>query len=180
MKLGLSKDRTRLFEKAERWDFVNSPLDVIDFSQSMVDLMWSIQGATGLAGNQLDTLGKYNVFCMQGINESYVCFNPKIVNPSVETVELEEGSVSYPGFTYDKIRPRHIRVRFTAPNGEVFTRQFTGLTARIIQILMDHLEGVPPWSDISALKFDISLRKAKKLGFDYSYFPLKKSSIILP
>jgi peptide deformylase len=39
-------------------------------------------------------------------------------------------------------RPKDIRCRFQTPNGDVLTKQFTGMTARIFQHEMDLINGV--------------------------------------
>ena len=65
-------------------------------------------------------------------------------------------------------RPRHCRVRFAAPNGEVFTKMFSNMSARVWQHEYAHIQGRPFWDGISKLKFDIGVRKAKKKGFNYT------------
>jgi peptide deformylase len=81
------------------------------------------------------------VFAMEG-EPARVCFNPRIVSTSGDDILLEEGCLSYPGLIVKVKRPQHARIRFTGPNGETFTEQFTGMTARVIQHEMDHLEGI--------------------------------------
>ena len=38
-------------------------------------------------------------------------------------------------------RPLGLRVRFQGPDGNTYTEKFNGMTARIIQHEMDHLDG---------------------------------------
>ena len=82
------------------------------------------------------------LFRSRGSPENFVCFNPKIIHPSEKTITLEEGCLTFPGLTVKIKRPQHVRVRFTTPNGEIITKQFTGMTARIFQHELDHLNGI--------------------------------------
>ena len=129
---------TYLLEECEEFDFSNPPFDPIEYSQDLVKFMYE-RNALGVAANQVGC--KYRVFAMRGQPENFVCFNPKIIQPSSEEVYLEEGCLSYPGLLVKVKRPQHIRVRFNTPNGDVLTKQFTGLTARIYQHELEHLEG---------------------------------------
>jgi peptide deformylase len=170
MILKIQENTRLLYKKTEKWDFTNPPVDTLEFSQAICELMWK-DLAMGLAANQLGY--DYRIFSIIGDPESFVCINPRIVDFSEEVLELEEFSPSYPGFVIEKTRPKHIRMRFAGPSSEVFTRKFTGMTARVIQIMMDHLDGRPFWDGISKLRFDMCVKKARKLGFDYTSLPYK-------
>lgn len=121
------------------WDFNNPAFDLISFGTELVKFMLQSNGI-GLAANQVGV--PYRIFAMRGSPQHFVCINPKIVMPGKETVVLEEGCLTYPGLLVKIKRPQHIRVRFNTPNGDVLTKQFTGLTARIFQHELDHLDGV--------------------------------------
>jgi peptide deformylase len=172
MKIEYSKNKTKLFQKSEKWDFSNPPMDIVDLAESMVSFMYKEKGI-GLAYNQLDLEGNYSVFCMQGDPESFCCINPKIVQPSEEIIELEESCLSFSNLIFSIKRPRHVRVRFTAPDGEIYTKTFANLTARTFFHEMDHLNGIPFWSSVSRLKFDMAIKKAYKKGYDYRDLPYK-------
>lgn len=132
-------DDTYLLEECEDFDFSNPPFDPIEFAQNLVKFVYE-NNALGLAANQVGV--KYKVFAMRGQPENFVCYNPKIIQPSEQEVVLEEGCLSYPGLLVKIKRPQHIRVRFQTPNGETMTKQFTGITARVFQHEMDHLMGI--------------------------------------
>lgn len=121
------------------WDFSNPAFDLISFSKELVKFMRESNGI-GLAANQVGV--PYRIFAMRGAPENFVCINPKIVMPGEQTVLLEEGCLTYPGLLVKIKRPQHIRVRFNTPNGDVLTKQFTGLTARVYQHELDHLDGI--------------------------------------
>jgi len=131
-------DDTYLLEECKEFDFENPPFDPIEYAQELVKFMYE-RNALGVAANQVGT--PYRIFAMRGQPENFVCFNPKIIQPSEDEVLLEEGCLSYPGLLVKIKRAQHIRVRFNTPNGQTLTKQFTGLTARIFQHEYEHLEG---------------------------------------
>ena len=71
---------------------------------------------------------------------------------------LDEGCLSYPGLYVMKKRPNLIRVRFMDPLGNACVKKFTGVSARIFQHEMEHLEGDNFLDDIG----DFALRRAKE------------------
>ena len=69
-------------------------------------------------------------------------FNPKIVDMSNETDYMVEGCLSFPGLLVKVKRARKIKVRFTFPNSQIVTKKFEGLSSRVIQHEIDHLNGI--------------------------------------
>jgi peptide deformylase len=98
---------------------------------------------------------------MRGHPENFVCFNPKVVLASESVVLLEEGCLSYPGLITKIKRPQHCKVRFTTPNGDTITRQFTGMTARIFQHEYDHLDGIRFYDKANRFHREQAMRKWK-------------------
>lgn len=143
----------------DEFDFYNPPFDPIEFSKEMVKFMHDNNGI-GLAANQVGV--GYRVFAMRGQPENFVCFNPRIVQYSNETVVLEEGCLSYPGLIVKVKRPQHIRCRFQTPNGDTLTKQFTGITARVFQHEIDHLDGVIFYNKANRVHRDQALRRWKQ------------------
>jgi peptide deformylase len=141
------------------FDFKNPPFDPIEFAKDLVKFMYDNNGI-GLAANQVGV--PFRVFAMRGQPENFVCFNPKIVQPSEMQIELEEGSLTYKGLIVKDTRPQHVRVRFTTPNGETMTRQFTGMTSRVFQHELDHLDGVIFYNLANRYHRDTALRKWKR------------------
>jgi peptide deformylase len=92
----------------------------------------------GLAANQLGI--PLRVFAVTGEMPTVV-FNPIIVDRREEEVELEEQCLSFPGLTLKVKRSRFIKARFALANGEIITRNFSDMTARIFQHEMDHIDG---------------------------------------
>lgn len=143
----------------ESFNFGNPPFDPIEFAQDLVKFMYDRNGI-GIAANQVGV--PYRIFAMRGSPENFVCFNPKIVQPSAAFVSLEEGCLTFPGLTVKIKRPQHIRVRFTKPNNETITRQFTGMTARIFQHELDHLNGILFYNKANRFHRDKALEKWRR------------------
>lgn len=142
----------------QKFDFKNPPFDPTEFAHQMVRFMYENNGI-GLAANQVGV--PYSVFCMRGHPENFVCYNPRIVQFSTAQMELEEGCLTYPGLLVKITRPKSIKVRFATPNGETTTRKFTGLTARIIQHELDHLNGIIFYNRANRYHREQALRKWK-------------------
>jgi len=152
-------DDRYLRDICEEFNFNDPPFDPIDFSQNLVKFMYE-KNALGVAANQVGN--PYRIFAMRGSPENFVCFNPKIIQPSDMQVFLEEGCLSYPGLLVKIKRPQHIRVRFTTPNGDTITKQFTGMSARVFQHEMDHLDGIRFYDLATKYHRDQAMRKWKK------------------
>lgn len=147
-----------LTKPCDVFDFSNPPIDPIEFAKDLIKTMYDSNGI-GLSANQVGI--PYRVFAMRGAPENFVCFNPKLVQPSEMEVILEEGCLTYQGLLVKIKRPQHIRVRFTTPNGETLTKQFTGMTARTFQHELDHLDGIIFYNRANRYHRDQALRKWK-------------------
>jgi peptide deformylase len=134
----VDSDNEILNSEVPDFDFEEPPIDPIELTYSLVHTMVTNKGI-GLAANQLGL--PYRVFAMQA-QPFIVCFNPRIVDMSVNQILLEEGCLTFPNLIVKIKRPESIRVRFAQPNGEIKTEMFTGLSARIFQHELDHLNGI--------------------------------------
>ena len=143
----------------EDFDFSNPPFDPIEFAQNLVKHMYDWNGL-GLAANQVGV--PYRIFAMRGSPENFVCYNPRVVMPSSEKVVLEEGCLTYPNLLVRIKRPQHVRVRFATPNGETRTETFTGMSARVFQHELDHLDGVLYFNRASRYHRDKALEKWRR------------------
>lgn len=152
-------DDRYLLEECEEFNFKDPPFDPIEFSQNMIKFVYE-NNALGVAANQVGV--PYRIFAMRGSPENFVCFNPKIVQPSEAEVTLEEGCLSYPGLVVKVKRPQHIRVRFSTPNGETMTKQFTGMSARVFQHECEHLDGVRFYDNANKYHRDKAMKEWKK------------------
>ena len=113
---------------------------ILDFGLDMIKLMYEVRG---LALSAIQIGVPQRMFVMRGTVDKgdFICINPRIVRFSDEVITLEEACLSFPGVIIKVKRPRHIRMRFTVPDGNIITQRFTGMTARAVQHEMDHLNG---------------------------------------
>jgi peptide deformylase len=159
----LPYDHPMLYEPVPEFDFGDPSVDVEQLSRDLIETMLAYNGI-GLAANQVGQ--NVRVFVLRA-EVPFVCFNPRIVHADEETIELEEGCLSFPGMVVKVSRPRHIRVRFATPSGVVTTKTFTGMSARQFQHELDHLDGKVFFDGIGRLRMERTLKSASKRGFDY-------------
>lgn len=152
-------DDTYITEVCEEFDFNNQPFDPVEYARNLIKFVYD-NNALGVAANQVGC--PYRIFAMRGSPENFVCFNPKIVQYSEQTVTLEEGCLTYPGLLVKIKRPEFVRVRFQTPNGETLTKQFIGMSARVFQHEMDHLDGIVFHSRANKFHRDQAMRKWKQ------------------
>lgn len=153
------------------FDFQAPPFDPIEFAHELVKCLYDHQGI-GIAANQVGV--PYRVFAMRGHPENFVCYNPRIVQPSEQTIVLEEGCLTWPNLLFKIKRPQHIRMRWQMPNGETRTDTFTGISARIVQHEIDHLDGKVFWEGKGRASIEMAVKKAAKLGTKYHVGDLVK------
>lgn len=147
-----------LKQELPRFDFSNPPTDPIQLAKDLAETMIQNKGL-GLAANQCGLT--YRVFVMNG--EQIRCFyNPRIVDTSEEEVFMPEGCLSFPGLFVKIKRPATCKVRYTQPNGETVTEEYGGLSARIIQHEIDHLNGFTLKDRATRFHLETALRKRKK------------------
>jgi peptide deformylase len=148
-----------LKNKTNTFDFVQPPTDPIQLAKDLYETMVYNKGI-GLAAPQIGLPYRaFALFAVPGI----VCFNPRIVDTSKETIVLEEGCLSYPNLFVKVKRPRRIKVRYQEPNGEPQTRVLDGMTARCFMHELDHLEGIVHVNRANKIHLDRAMRKKKSL-----------------
>jgi peptide deformylase len=128
-----------LTNQVKNFDFTNPPTNPSELVEQMLKIMQKYNGV-GLSANQLGL--PYRVFVMRGLEHNFACFNPRIVSHSNDTTILEEGCLSFPGVTVKVKRYNEVRLRFTTASGGTDTKTFSGITARVIQHEIDHLNGI--------------------------------------
>jgi peptide deformylase len=109
--------------------------------QRMGELMGDALGI-GLAATQIGVLHRVLVYRADPEDPLTALVNPVLEWSSVETETASEGCLSIPFVHVDVERPAEVRVRARDEHGEELEVQASGLTARVIQHEMDHLEGV--------------------------------------
>lgn len=129
-------------------------------------------GGYGLSANQIGYNAK--IFVMSVGTDFLTFINPKIVSRSSEENMLDEGCLSFPGLIAKISRSSTIRLRYQTVTGKTETKQFNGLTARVIQHEMCHLNGKPFFTGFSKFKIDRIVKKSNKNGTKYSTLELCK------
>ena len=87
---------------------------------------------------------------------------------NIQKILLEEGCLTFPGFFVKVKRPSVIKVRYTEPNGNIVTKKFVGMTARIFQHEIEHLNGEMFFKDCTKSTLELAIKKSKKSGFNYT------------
>jgi len=127
-----------LKKNCEVFDFKNPPFDPIKFAYTLTEAMLEHHGL-GLAANQINT--PYRVLAMR-TDPITVMYNPKITEQSKQMELGEESCLSLPGLIVKIKRHEIIKVEYFEPNGNSKTQIYSGMTARIVQHEVDHLNGI--------------------------------------
>ena len=90
--------------------------------------------------------------------------NPEILHSSIEMRDHEEASPNLQGVSAVISRPRAVTVRFLDENGIIDRRDFVGLDATSVQHQIDHLNGRMYFDNLSKLKRQMLIKKARKLN----------------
>lgn len=155
MKLIQETDKL-LQQKCPQFTFDNT-VDLEELAALMLKFMADKRGL-GLAAPQVGLL--YNLFVMY--EKPYLMVNPDIIQLSEDIEKLSEGCLSFSGLILPIERSKSIVVTYQNIKGEFITEEFSGLTARIIQHEVDHLNGITIRQRVSKLTYDIADRKRKK------------------
>ena len=148
-----------LNDKLELFDFRNPPVDPEELGKDLLEHMRYF-GGIGLSANQLGL--PYRVFVMEG-SPGFICFNPRISAFAGEEVQLDEGCLSYPGLYVKKKRPPTVRVSFVDEKGFRQVKRFNGLSARIFQHEMEHMDGDNFLEGIGPLALQMAKQRQDKL-----------------
>ena len=121
--------------------------------------------SVGLAAVQLGIdLRLAVVDCSDERGKAVKMANPEVLHASVQPRDHEEASPNLPGVSAKVTRPRAVTVRFLNEQGEMEDRDFVGLWATSVQHQIDHLNGKMYFDNLSKVKRDMLIRKAKKLN----------------
>jgi peptide deformylase len=113
--------------------------EIRDLSQDMKETMKRKDGL-GLAGPQIGESKR--IIIVQTAKGAEVFINPKITGKSREREIMEEGCLSFPGLFLKIRRAREIELEFLDLRGEKKEMKAEGLSARIFQHEIDHLDGI--------------------------------------
>lgn len=148
---------------AQKFDFLNPQMDAVLLYNDLGKLMLEKNGL-GLSAPQVGI--SLRVFVIRS-DPVLPFFNPIIVDKSEEVIEMEEGCLTFPNLILKIKRPQIIKIRFADALGQVQTKVFQDITARVIQHELDHLDGVLFGSRCGKMRLEIAINKARKLGTNY-------------
>ena len=130
----------------------------------MVDTMEAMPGY-GLAAPQIGVMLRLAVVdCSAERGKAVLMANPEVLHASTQPRDHEEASPNLPGVHARITRPRAVTVRFLNAAGEMEDRDFVNLWATSVQHQIDHLNGKMYFDNLSKVKRDMLLRKARKLS----------------
>jgi peptide deformylase len=128
----------------------------------MVETMDAMPGV-GLAAPQIGVMLRLAVVdCSEERGQAVLLANPEVLHASAKLREHEEASPNLPGVSAVIKRPRAVTVRFLNAVGQVEEKDFVGLWATSVQHQIDHLNGRMYFDNLSKVKRDMLLRKARK------------------
>jgi peptide deformylase len=114
------------------------------------------QGGLGLAAPQIGESKKIIIIQFNKIFKAFI--NPRIVKKTKETDTIEEGCLSFPNLFLNIKRPKGVVVEALNEEGKMVQLEAVGLTARILQHEIEHLEGklfidkISFWQRLKVLK----------------------------
>ena len=95
----------------------------------------------GLAANQVGVLQRMFVFQPTAEDEPRAMVNPEIVERSDETEPDDEGCLSMQGVLVPVERNLHVTIEARDLDGAEVRLELEGMSARIVQHELDHLDG---------------------------------------
>ena len=114
--------------------------DLVQLVERMEILMHDAQGV-GLAATQIGMLRRVFVF-EPDENGPHAVVNPRLVDPSDEQETDEEGCLSLQGVRVPVERATKVILEGVDPGGAEVRWELEGLSARVVQHELDHLDGV--------------------------------------
>ena len=154
-----------LEERMPEFDFDNPLTDPVQLEKDMIEIMLE-RGGIGLAANQVGV--KTRMFVMghpKYRDHAQAFFNPVIAGITEDTLEEEEGCLSFPNIYVKIKRPRGVLVRFQNSKGETQEAEFFGTECRCFLHEFDHLEGITYKDRLSTLKWALAVKKSTKRKF---------------
>jgi len=138
---GSDEDRV-LHRKAKRVDKID---DTVRNQLVRMEEIMRENNGIGISGNQVGLLKRLIVIWTndwEPPNRVIHMINPEIIHTFPDLVNGEEGCLSLPEKFIHKKRYKSIRVKYRDKRGKPHIEEYDGLTSRVIQHEIDHLDGV--------------------------------------
>ncbi len=130
----------------------------------MIETMDAMPGV-GLAAPQIGVMLQVAVVdASDARNKRIRMANPQVIEASAKMNTHDEGSPNLPGVSAKVTRPRAVSVRYMDETGTIKRGEFVGLEATSVQHQIDHLAGRMYFDNLSKVKRDMLLRRARKLN----------------
>lgn len=138
--------------------------EVRDIWDDMVETMYAMPGV-GLAAPQIGIGRRLAVIDASDTHDVPIRLaNPEVVEASETQNVFPEASPCLPGVNADITRPERVTVAFLNADGVRVTQTFTGLWATSVQHQIDHLNGRMYFDNLSRMKRDMLLKRARKVA----------------
>jgi len=146
----------------KKWLFDCDQVETDEIADKLINAMWDNSGL-GLSANQIGI--DFRIFAMRGDTKktSIVCFNPLIKDFSPDMNTMEEGCLSLPDVYARVVRPAHVAISYQNRDGKEDGQLASGLTARVFQHELDHLDGILFVDRLGELSKMRALEKSRKL-----------------
>ena len=137
--------------------------EITQIWQDMIVVMEAMPGV-GLAAPQLGMGLRLAVVDASSVRGQVLRMaNPEILHISAKLEVGEEASPNLLRVSAQIKRPRGVTVRYMDETGAMQKRDLVGLWARSLQHQVDHLNGRMYFDNLSNLKRDMLIKKARKL-----------------
>ena len=149
--------------KAKAEPIVKITTEITQIWQDMIVVMEAMPGV-GLSAPQLGIgLRLAVVDASSARGQVLRMANPEILHLSAKLEVGEEASPNLPRVSAQIKRPRGVTVRYMDETGAMQKKDLVGLWARSLQHQVDHLNGRMYFDNLSNLKRDMLIKKARKL-----------------
>ncbi len=149
--------------KAKAEPIVKITTEITQIWQDMIVVMEAMPGV-GLAAPQLGMGLRLAVVDASSVRGQVLRMaNPEILHVSAKLEVGEEASPNLPRVSAQIKRPRGVTVRYMDETGAMLEKDLVGLWARSLQHQVDHLNGRMYFDNLSNLKRDMLIKKARKL-----------------
>jgi len=138
----------------------------VELKEQMIDLMLSSNGI-GLSANQVGVDAQVFVFGDSKEN-STICINPTILQYTKDTTVDVEGCLSFPNIFVKIKRPKEILAKWYDENLQEQVVKIEGYSAKCYLHEYDHLQGITFKDRVSKLKWDMAIKKARKLERNFA------------
>ena len=136
-----------LSQKCEPFDFNNPIMDPYKLAEELHKIRFKGRGV-GLAAPQVGIntqalvmgMGDFKTEGTEDYNQIF--FNPNILSTDGDKLYMLEGCLSFPGLVVKVKRPTDIVMEWWTEEDTRCEQQFDGITSRILQHEVDHLNGI--------------------------------------